>query len=594
MITASPGGGQPCSAGHARGAVMSIVEDILSRQNELAALRSGWESDWADVVKFALPYERGADGMKAVKSAERSLIGSRSVKAADALLDGTAIYAVERLAAGVLALTMPQGHKWHGLGSVDPFAPDFTDEEKSWAEDVTNYLFKVRYSPRAGFAGVNHQAIKAGCALGTGVYMIEESFGNANVTEKNAPFSYSYCPLSNVFLGQNAQGMHDTVFRAVSYTARQAVGKFGDEVSSKIRDAANDPKKADTHFLFYHAVMPRAEAGRWGETNRESAFASYWVEVGTKTLVRESGFFSLPYVIHRWQARSDTPYGESPVMLAMKEIRRLQALESDVARGIAQAVKPPYATVAGDKAAMMRPLDVRPQAVNKGYLDPTGQVLAKPIGDLNPQTLNFVQQIQAAKRGQLQDMLYINLFQILIENSQMTATEVLQRAQEKGDLLGPAGNSFQQSAALGVERELDIIDRKGAFDDGAELAAPETLIDKEFSAVSQSPLDRLRRSGELIGAQEVMQTAMTMAQAGKPEALEKINGEKLVDLVADIRGAPREIFHTDDELEAMRAAREEQASMQEGLAAAGQAAKVAKDGAPAMEKINELLGQIEQ
>ena len=47
------------------------------------------------------------------------------------------------------------------------------------------------------------------------------------------------------------------------------------------------------------------------------------------------------------------------------------------------------------------------------------------------------------RRTQVKETLYINLFQTLIKNPEMTATEAMIRNNEKGELLGPAGGKIQ-------------------------------------------------------------------------------------------------------------------------------------------------------
>jgi hypothetical protein len=68
----------------------------------------------------------------------------------------------------------------------------------------------------------------------------------------------------------------------------------------------------------------------------------------------------------------------------------------------------------------------------------------------------------AEGRAIINDSFLVTLFQILIDSPQMTATEVLQRAQEKGALLSPTMGR-QQSEFLGptIERELDVLAQQG-------------------------------------------------------------------------------------------------------------------------------------
>ncbi|STU67291.1 Bacteriophage head to tail connecting protein [Klebsiella pneumoniae subsp. ozaenae] len=47
------------------------------------------------------------------------------------------------------------------------------------------------------------------------------------------------------------------------------------------------------------------------------------------------------------------------------------------------------------------------------------------------------------KRQTINDGFFITLFQILVDNPQMTATEAMLRAQEKGQLLAPTAGRIQ-------------------------------------------------------------------------------------------------------------------------------------------------------
>lgn len=571
---------------------MGIADDLIDRLSQLQADRVSWEQDWQDVVRYAMPYEKGFTGLEAVRSAEKSIQDrSRAKKRSLALLDSTAVYGHERLAASIISLTMPQSDHWHGLGLNDPYSPEFDDNERIWSEQVRNYLFRVRYSPRAGFAAVNEMAVSAACGFGTGVYFIKESFGDAKSNEAARPFLYSYCPLVDCFLGIDGQGVHDTNFFVRRISARNAVAMFGDGVSAKVKSDANDPKKKDNPHRFLHAVMPRAEAGSYQATNRDSLYAQYWLEIDEKHLVSNGGFFSFPYVIHRLRRRVDSAYSESPVLLAMAEIKRLQRMEQDVSRGIAQQATPPFASIAGEKKAGLAPLNFKPGANNKGYLDPTGALLAKPIHDVQPQALNFIHQIQQAKQEKTNEMLYVSLFQALFNNPQMTATQVLQMDQKHGDLLGPMGNSIQISAAMGVERELDILARKGAFEVGSALELPESLQGQDIGMKSTSPLDRLRRTGELVGANEAIEAASNLAKAGKPRMLNSIKEDEVSKMYQEIRGAPAKMFKTAEELDEEEAQLQQQAEMATGLEQAGQAADVAQKAMPIMEQMSGLLGE---
>jgi hypothetical protein len=104
------------------------------------------------------------------------------------------------------------------------------------------------------------------------------------------------------------------------------VQKFGEnKLSPKLRELYRLGKDLERPFTFMHAVCPRQEAGSYSlrGTVRGSAIASYYVEVDEKWLVSDGGFFEFPYAVYHWLQQDNGPYAESPVMLALSEIKSL-------------------------------------------------------------------------------------------------------------------------------------------------------------------------------------------------------------------------------------------------------------------------------
>jgi hypothetical protein len=168
----------------------------------------------------------------------------------------------------------------------------------------------------------------------------------------------------------------------------------------------------------------------------------------------------------------------------------------------------------------------------------------------------------------------------------MTATEAIIRANEKGELLGPAGAKMESALSKATERELDIVQRKGAFEPGTPLTPPETVTGKNVGVRATGPLSRLRRMQELQGVESVTQMAGALAQYGPEVAgdiLDRIDHDETLELVREIRGAPRKMFRTDEEVAQRRQAREQQAANQAGLMATESLAKAAGQATPAIQ-----------
>lgn len=557
---------------------MGIVDDLLSMQSHMAADRSGWEGAWRDCVDLCMPYASHKfdfSGQTTMGSLSGMYQKPKAVERSRELFDGTAVWASERLTAGMESLITPRSQKWHSFSLDDAFSPDPTDVEEEWLDRLRDYHFGARYDSRSNFALANQKAIKATTVLGTGIMFSEENFGRRGVDPVKVPFFYRSVPVIECFLGIDAYDDVDKCIRIFEWTARAAVKYFGeDKVSQKIRDAAKKPE--EEKFCFMHAVLPREEAEGYEAKRSDQLFASFWAEVETKHLISHSGYYTFPYHVEWWDQTDGSPYGQSPVMSILSDIKMLQVMSKNAVSAAQQLIKPPMATMQG---IYNQRLNLNPGAVNPGYLDETGRLKAQPI--IQAQNPTLAESLMEMKRSGIKESLYITLFQVLVDNPQMTATEAILRANEKGELLGPAGAKIETGISRAIDREVDIIRRKGAFEQGSPLAPPDSIIGKNVGVSFTGPLARLRRMQELQGVESILALAGQLAASGVPDAMDRVDTDESLEIAREIRGAPRKMFRTDEEVAAMREERARQAEQQANAAMAESMAKTVKDAAPA-------------
>lgn len=558
---------------------MTLISDICQRMDMLANDRVQWEITWQEIARYCLPdHARWLPGSSSLPSEYDQLTrGPTSVERGRHRYDDTALRAVDRLAAGMESLVTPQSEKWHGLAVTDPLAPDSTDEEKTYFERYRDYMFAVRYNPRSGFIGAHQKALRGAISLGTGIVFVEENIGDQAFA---VPVLYRYLPLSECYLAVDAQGEPDTLYRKFTMTARQMVQRFGpDKVADAVLRAANEPSNKDRYFNVIHAVQPRNEAG-YGA--KGAPFASVYIDRDNNTVLGESGFYEFPFVVYYWQPVENMPYAQSPVMLALADIKGLNAIKKTSLKGTQGYLDPPWG-IAHD-GVMNRP-NLNPGKINYNAIDNNGRLKLQAIqSGARP---DFVQEIIEAERKGINDGLYVTLFQILLQNPSMTATEAMIRSNEKGELLGPAGGKIQQAMAREVERLAGIMERKGAMRPGAALQPPQSLAGRSFGARFTSPLDRLRRSAEGIGIQRTLQTVMPLAEAD-PSILDNYDLDEIARTVTEIEGAPHKILKPVDQRDAIRAAKAQQQQQAQQMATAQAAAATAKDAVPALAQANEM------
>ena len=166
-------------------------------------------------------------------------------------------------------------------------------------------------------------------------------------------------------------------------------------------------------------------------------------------------------------------YGRSPAMTALAEIKMLNQMRKTDIKARHLAVDPP--NLAANEASI-RKFNLKPNAMNYGTLDMAGNPLVRPYQ--TGARFDSSNDANQESRKMINDIFLVTLFQILIESPEMTATEVLARQQEKGDLLSPIGGRLENefSGKL-IEREIDVMAAAGLFDDDGPLPMPKSVRD---------------------------------------------------------------------------------------------------------------------
>jgi hypothetical protein len=506
------------------------AQDLLEKQSHLAAERSTFEHHWAEIAPLVLTRQDDFFNQKKEPGERRTRDK----------FDDTATLAIEHGAAAIEGVVSPRGQMWHGIGLPEPIAEDH--ESKVWADRLAKFLFKKRYDARSNFASQLHETYMSLLAFGTGVLIVEDML-NGNVRYKSSHLSEHYYM-------ENAMGRIDTDYRRYRLTARQAYEKFGDKTPESVMKCLK--KEPGKKLEFLHVVMP--------DDDRESGmpFISYHVACDGQELIDVGGFKKFPYIISRWTTSPNEIYGRSPAMSVLSEIKMLNAMRKTDLKARHMAVDPPI--LAADQSTIRR-FSMKPGSLNYGTLDAGGNPLVRPY--------QSGVSIQASNDGIEQSRefinraFFLNLFQILVESPAMTATEVLQRAQEKGQLLTPtAGRQMSELLEPIIMLEISIYEDYGIFEDGSPLALPKAMkqMGGEFSVEYTNPLSKMQRSEEALSTDRTVQALLPLAQID-PSILDPIDWREYANIMREANGAPARLFKSDERIRADQEAKAEQEAM---------------------------------
>lgn len=548
----------------------SRAHDILSRQAELESERSQYEAVWETVSEFCDP--DAPDVWSGRRQSGPDSQAERQERRGARVYANTINSAANRLAAGLESLIIPQSEKWHGL-STAALNDEESDEEKEWAEALRDFLFSLRYSANSNFVPATQACLRNVVRYGPAYLYAEEGFAPHTLIR------YASIPVVEGYLCRNRWGQVDIFHRRYERTARQAAQLLGyEKLPARIKMLVDDPAKCETKISLIQCIQPRDERKmyRLGGSYQylDTAFASYHVLEDEEVIVRESGFRSFPVSCFNWRRYEGDPYGISPTIEALTTVREENAVRRSGLRALQQVTDPATASKARlDYVPVLNPGENYP-----GLIDDQGRPLIAPIATGQNPTYAF--SYAESRAEEIRDMMFVNLFQTLVQNPQMTATEALIRQEEKGALLGPSGSIIQAGFASNLDRELGILEDKGLYEEDSRFLPPASLAGKAVRPTFTGPLDVLRRSAEARDTIQVVTTAMQMAQFDA-SVMDNIDGDEALKIVQSAGRSPQRIFRRQDEVAGIRDARAKALAAQAGMAAIANAGKVAKDAVPA-------------
>ena len=159
----------------------------------------------------------------------------------------------------------------------------------------------------------------------------------------------------------------------------------------------------------------------------------------------------------------------------------------------------------------------------------------------------------------------------------MTATEVVQRTEEKMRLLGPVTGRLQVELLQPcLDRVFAILARQKQF-----TPAPEGLRDNQIDIEYVSPLAKAQRSGDVSSAMQMVEILMPLMQLD-PNIVDYLDTDGLVKHIIKVTGVPAEIVRGEGEIAEIREQKAAAAEQQQQMAGVSQMAEAAGAAAPAM------------
>lgn len=521
-----------------------IVADSMREFSQLQTWRNTFASHWEEVAELVLPTSRNT-----FYYGNYNWPGQKKT---DRQIDSSGALALGRFAAICDSLLTPRNMMWHTLSADDDYVMK-DRPTRLWFEQATRILFKFRYAPLANFTSQNQNNYQQLGAFGTAGMFIDEFDNSLNPGHRG--IRYRSIPLGELFLRENHQGMVDGFIRWFRMTARQAYQRWGDKIPEQLLPALK--MESETLFNFIHRVCPRTDYDPDRLDMRGKPYASYYICLEGRALMQEGGYRMIPAAISRYEQAPQEVYGRSPAMMVLPALKTLNA-EKRVFLKAGHRAADPVLLTADDGIVDM---SMRPGALNKGGVTADGKPLVQvlPTGQIQ-----VTKEMMDEERQLINDAFLVSLFQILTESPQMTATEVIERTNEKGILLAPTVGR-QQSEYLGpmIDRELDVLSSQGLLP-----PMPPRLKEARgaYQTVYTSPLSRAMRAQEAAGFIRTVETVKELVNITQDHSLlDPFNFDVAIPEIADIQAVPVSWMADDDQIKAKRKQRADQLERQQQI-----------------------------
>lgn len=538
------------------------ADTIIQRQECLASERGLLEAQWQEIAELVRPMR-----------ADFTITRMAGEKRQQRVFDSTPGFAADNLAAGLWGMITNSANAWFGLSHpIEELNRE--DSVKLWMDEAARRMRNAFSANGQRFYAKAMELYLDQVSFGTGVFYTDEMPDGSGLF-------FSCRHLAECYISENAHEQVDTLYRRFLFTARQAYGLWGDKAGENIVKCHD--KEPERKFEFIHAVYPRDDYNpKRILDQRGKAFKSCYVNVENRRLVHESGYYEFPYQVARWSMTSRGVYGDSPAMLALPDIKMLNAMSKTTIVAAQKVADPPILTV--DERGL-RGARTTPGGFIYSGLDKLGNPRYRPL-ETNA-NIGLGLEMEQQRRATIKEAFYGSLL-LMVAQPNMTAAEWLGRQEEKLRLMGPhLGRIQSEFLDPLIDRVFALMYRAGKFPEPPEILRRHPEIKVDYV----SPLARAQKASEGAAIVRAFE-ALAPIGATNPDVYDNFDSDQVAQLLADAYGLPPKAVRDPKKVAAIRQQKQQQAMMQQMAAMAPGVGKAAKDGASATETIGQIAGMV--
>lgn len=564
---------------------------IESEVAQMETERQSFIPHWRDLNDFVLP-RRG-----------RFFISdsNKGTRRTNKIIDSSPTMASRTLSAGLMGGVTSPSSPWFRLTISDPALADIP-EVKAWLEIVTERMRTVLL--KSNLYQTLPITYKDMGTFATGAIFIEEDFDNV--------FRTYPLPIGSYMLANDEKLQVKVFAREFRMTVRQVVERFGmpdgphlpidwTNISDHVRRDWERGLK-ERWVDIGHYVGPNAD---FDPTRLESEFKRYesvYYELGTAhvsgtaakrqvglddRLLRERGYDFFPVLAPRWEITGEDVYGtDCPGMTVLGDIKQLQLGEKRKLQAIEKMVNPP---TTGPSSLKSRSPSILPGSMTYSDVQ-EGQKGFRPVHMVDPRVLEL-ENTQTQVRARIRSGYFVDLFLATAasDRREVTAREIQERHDEKLVALGSVLERLNQDL---LKPLIDIVFNM-MLRQGMIPPAPPEIQGLDFDVEYISILAQAQKLTGL-GAIERFVAFIVELAASKPDVLDKLDADAVINKYADIIGVPSDIILSDDDVAAIREQRAKAAQAKEAIENALTLGRATKNLSESKIEGDTVLGRVDE
>ena len=461
--------------------------------------------------------------------------------------------------------------------------PDFMLKDGETTHDQRVLLDNVTEATRWTFSRSNaypmlHRLYKHLLSFGFGVMLV--------TADKERIARCVTLRIGTYALGVGDDGQVDKCVRRFAWTAGQIIMNFGrDNCPQYILDAEKDPIK---RFEVCNLIEPNAtgderaydEIARQLDLSNETVYRSlFWLKAGTghknDGFLRAIGYSVKPFVAPRMECEDGDVYGLAPGIDALDLCRGCQSFKYDELNIVGRQSEP---AVVADETFKDEGLRLYRGAVNYGRF---GEQRGTPVAPVFPNQPgpDEARQERMDAQVEISKLFYNDAFSVIDavrrgETGQMTATEVEAHVREAMQRLAPVATLFDTElldplVSIMAKYTVAALPQPLTPEQGRQLQS----VDVEYV----SAIHLAQKQSSVAAIQQVFDTAALMTEKGRPEALHRIDADKMLLRLSELTGCPESCLADDKIVAARLEADKQAAARQQQMAEAEAAANAARN-----------------